>query len=603
MGGIPGAVRIRSTSGVGLSIVYVEFDWDAEIYRARQQVAERMAGVQSRLPPGIQPQMGPISSIMGEIMLVAVTGSSVSPMELREIADFVIRPQILTIPGVAQVIPIGGEVRQYRIAPDPVMMSRLEVTLPELEAAVRRFGANTGGGFVDQHAREFLIRNIGLTDRIEDLRNLVIATRQGHGILMRQVAQVDFAPRVKRGDAGYMGNPAVIVGIQKQPTADTVTLTRAVEAQLDAIQKTLPAGVTANKIQFRQATFIETSIANVERVLVEAGLVVAVVLFLFLMNVRATLISLAAIPISILITVLVFKAFGLSINTMTLGGLAIAIGELVDDAVVAVENILRRLKENAAQGRAAAEPRGDRPGEPGGALRHLLRHRHHHPGVRAAVCALRHRGAHVRAARHRLHRLDPGLARHLGDGDAGARLLPPHRPVRSRRRRQLRGRKAQGRQRAAAAVGVPAAAHHLRHRRLRRRRGGDRRAGAAEGVPAALQRGHHPRQPAVQPRHLARRIQPPGHARRAHAARDPRGQEPRPAHRPGRARRARRGRPQHRDRRRSLPLRAQQGGGVRPHPRQARRASRLAVDRPADRAPPRPHAVGRAGADRRQGVR
>ena len=354
MGGIPGAVRIRSTSGVGLSIVYVEFDWDAEIYRARQQVAERMAGVQSRLPPGIQPQMGPISSIMGEIMLVAVTGSSVSPMELREIADFVIRPQILTIPGVAQVIPIGGEVRQYRIAPDPVMMSRLEVTLPELEAAVRRFGANTAGGFVDQHAREFLIRNIGLTDRIEDLRNLVIATRQGHGILMRQVAQVDFAPRVKRGDAGYMGNPAVIVGIQKQPTADTVTLTRAVEAQLDAIQRTLPAGVTANKIQFRQATFIETSIANVERVLVEAGLVVAVVLFLFLMNVRATLISLAAIPISILITVLVFKAFGLSINTMTLGGLAIAIGELVDDAVVAVENILRRLKENAA--RAAPLP-------------------------------------------------------------------------------------------------------------------------------------------------------------------------------------------------------------------------------------------------------
>jgi HME family heavy-metal exporter len=347
-------VRIRSTSGVGLSIIYVEFDWDAEIYRARQQVAERMAGVQSRLPPGIQPQMGPISSIMGEIMLVAVTGPSVPPMELREIADFVIRPQILTIPGVAQVIPIGGEVRQYRIAPDPVMMSRLDVSLPELEAAVGRFGANTGGGFVDQHAREFLIRNIGLTDRIEDLRNLVVATRQGHGILMRQVAQVDFAPRVKRGDAGYMGKPAVIIGIQKQPTADTVTLTRAIEAQLDAIQRTLPAGVTANKVQFRQATFIETSIANVERVLVEAGLVVAVVLFLFLMNVRATFISLTAIPISVLITVLVFKAFGLSINTMTLGGLAIAIGELVDDAVVAVENILRRLKENA--GRAVPLP-------------------------------------------------------------------------------------------------------------------------------------------------------------------------------------------------------------------------------------------------------
>ena len=345
MGGIPGAVRVRSASGVGLSIVYVEFGWETEIYRARQQVAERLAGVQGRLPHGVQPQMGPISSIMGEIMLVAVTGAA-SPMQLREIADFVIRPQLLTIPGVAQVIPIGGEVRQYRIAPDPVMMSRLEIPLAELEAAVRRFGVNTGGGFVDQHAREYLIRNIGLTDRIEDLRNLVVATRQGHGILLRQVAQVDFAARVKRGDAGYMGNPAVIVGIQKQPTADTVTLTQAIEAQLDSIQRTLPQGITANKIQFRQATFIETSIANVKRVLVEAALVVAVILFLFLMNVRATAISLAAIPISILITVLVFKAFGLSINTMTLGGLAIAIGALVDDAVVAVENILRRLKEN-----------------------------------------------------------------------------------------------------------------------------------------------------------------------------------------------------------------------------------------------------------------
>ena len=227
-------------------------------------MAERLAGVQGRLPHGVQPQMGPISSIMGEIMLVAVTGRRSRPWQLREIADFVIRPQILTIPGVAQVIPIGGEVRQYRIAPDPVMMSRLEIPLAELEAAVRRFGVNTGGGFVDQHAREYLIRNIGLTDRIEDLRNLVVATRQGHGILLRQVAQVDFAPRVKRGDAGYMGNPAVIVGIQKQPTADTVTLTRAIEAQLDSIQRTLPQGITANKIQFRQATFIETSIANVQ---------------------------------------------------------------------------------------------------------------------------------------------------------------------------------------------------------------------------------------------------------------------------------------------------------------------------------------------------
>ncbi len=346
MGGLPGVVRIRSTSGVGLSIVYVEFGWGVDIYRARQQVAERLASVQGQLPKGVHTEMGPISSIMGEIMLVAVTGRSVSPMELREIADFVIRPQLLTIAGVAQVIPIGGEVRQYRVMPDPAAMSRLDISSSDIEAAIRRFGVNTGGGFVDQHAREYLIRNVGLTLRLEDLRNLVVATRQGHSILLRQVAQVDFAARVKRGDAGFMGNPAVIVGIQKQPAADTITLTRAIEKQLETIQKTLPQGVVANKVQFRQATFIETSIQNVERVLVEAAAVVAVVLLLFLMNVRATLISLTAIPTSVLMTALVFNAFGLSINTMTLGGLAIAIGALVDDAVVAVENILRRLKEN-----------------------------------------------------------------------------------------------------------------------------------------------------------------------------------------------------------------------------------------------------------------
>jgi CzcA family heavy metal efflux pump len=346
MGGMPGVVRIRSASDVGLSIVYVEFGWETEIYRARQQVAERLATVQSRLPQGVHTEMGPISSIMGEIMLVALTGDTVTPMELREIADFTIRPQILTIPGVAQVIPIGGDVRQYRIMPDPAMMSRLDISAADIETAIRRFGANTGGGFIDQHAREYLIRNIGLTTRLEDLRNLVVGTRQEHSVLLRQVAQVDFAARVKRGDAGFMGGPAVIIGIQKQPAADTITLTRAIEAQLETIQRTLPKSVVATKVQFRQATFIETSIHNVERVLVEAAIVVAAVLLLFLMNVRATLISLTAIPTSILVAALVFNAFGLSINTMTLGGLAIAIGALVDDAVVAVENILRRLKEN-----------------------------------------------------------------------------------------------------------------------------------------------------------------------------------------------------------------------------------------------------------------
>ncbi|MFC1455154.1 efflux RND transporter permease subunit [Microvirga arabica] len=346
MNGMPGVTRVRSVSGVGLSIVYVEFDWSTDIYRSRQLVAERLALVGEQLPTGVTPQMGPVTSIMGEIMLVAVTSDTVSPMEVREIADFIIRPQLLTIAGVAQVIPIGGEVRQYRIVPNIAALQALDVTHEQIEAAVTRFGTNTGGGFVDQHGREYLIRNVGVTKRLEDLRNTVVVHKQGQPVFLHQVAHVDFAPRVKRGDAGFQGKPAVIVSIQKQPGADTVDLTGKIEAALAEIQKTLPQGVSATNLQFRQATFIETSVDNVKRVLLEAAAVVAVILILFLMNVRATVISLTAIPISILVTVLVFNAFGLTINTMTLGGLAIAIGELVDDAVVDVENILRRLKEN-----------------------------------------------------------------------------------------------------------------------------------------------------------------------------------------------------------------------------------------------------------------
>jgi HME family heavy-metal exporter len=349
MNGMPGVLRVRSVSGVGLSVVTVEFDWGTDIYRARQLVSERLALIREQLPRGLNPQMGPITSIMGEIMLVAVTSDGrASPMEVREIADFVIRPQLLALSGVAQAIPIGGEVRQYRVTLNVATMQALEVTHAQIEQAIAQFGTNTGGGFVDQSGREYLIRNVGLTKRLEDLANIVVAYRNNQAILLKQVATVEFAPRVKRGDAGYQGAPAVIIGIQKQPDADTVSLTRRIEAALGEIQKTLPPGVSADNIQFRQATFIETSIGNVQRVLVEAAIVVAIVLFVFLMNVRATLISLAAIPISILITVLVFHAFGLTINTMTLGGLAIAIGELVDDAVVGVENILRRLRENQA---------------------------------------------------------------------------------------------------------------------------------------------------------------------------------------------------------------------------------------------------------------
>ncbi len=354
MNGLPGVTRVRSISGVGLSIIYVEFDWGTEIYRNRQQIAERLALVRDQLPAGVTPQMGPINSIMGQIVLAAMTApDDVSPMELREIADFVIRPRLLTIPGVAQVIPIGGEVRQFRIAPNPAAIRALGVTQEQVERALAQFGANTGGGFTDQYSREFLIRNIGRTMRLEDLGSVAVANVNGRPVHLRQVAEVGFGARLKRGEAGYMGKPSVILSVEKQPDVDTITLTRQVEAALADVSRTLGRGIKVDNILFRQANFIETSIGNVRTVLLEAVAVVAIVLFAFLLNVRTTAISLTAVPVSILATAVVFWWMGLSINTMTLGGLAIAIGELVDDAVVDVENIFRRLREN----RAAGDPR------------------------------------------------------------------------------------------------------------------------------------------------------------------------------------------------------------------------------------------------------
>ncbi|MGB9494456.1 MAG: efflux RND transporter permease subunit [Azonexus sp.] len=355
MNGMPGVTRVRSVSGIGLSIVYVEFEWGSDIYRNRQQIAERLNLVREQLPPGIVPQLGPISSIMGEILLLAIPADpdKVSPMQVREFADWVVRPRLLTIPGVAQIIPIGGEVRQYRVELKPGQLQALGVEREKLEAALKDFGANTSGGFLEAQGREFLIRQIGRNSRIEDLQNVVVTVKNGQPILLKQLADVRLAPAIKRGDGSYRGKPAVILSVQKQPAADSVALTREVEKAVAELSKSLPQGVEAPNFLFKQADFIEHSVNNVEEALRDGAILVAVILFLFLLNVRTTVISLMAIPVSLLATALVFHYFGLSINTMTLGGLAIAIGELVDDAVVGVENVLRRLKLN----RLAAAPR------------------------------------------------------------------------------------------------------------------------------------------------------------------------------------------------------------------------------------------------------
>ena len=351
MNGLPGVESVRSTSSAGLSFLYVTFGWNTDIFRARQLVSERLASMEEGLAEGVLPRMGPISSIMGEIMQIAipVDPQKISPMAVREYADWVLRPRLLSVPGVAQVIPIGGEVRQFQVQPNTIRMSELGITHDQLEAALKGFSANTSGGFLELNGREYLIRHLGRTSRLEDLKNLALTARQGQPILLRQIAEVAFAPAIKRGDAGFEGRPAVILGIQKQPTADTIALTTAIEDALAGLRASLPAGMEAPRVTFRQASFIEASITTLQGKLIGASVFVAAILFFFLGTLRPTVIALTAIPVSIFITALVFRWFGLSINTMTLGGLAIAIGGLVDDAVVGVENVLRRLKEDRSK--------------------------------------------------------------------------------------------------------------------------------------------------------------------------------------------------------------------------------------------------------------
>ena len=356
MSGLPGVAGIRSVSSAGLSFLYISFDWGVDIYRARQMVGERLTAMESAMPPGSVPRMGPVSSIMGEIMLVAIpiAGPAGDAKAAREYADWVLRPRLMAIAGVSQVIPIGGEVRQFQIQPDTQRMAELGIGLEQIEAAVKGFAANTSGGFLELNGREYLIRHLGRSARLEDLQNLAITARAGQTILLRQVATVGFAAAIKRGDGGFSDGktsvPAVILSVQKQPTADTVDLTKRLESALDGLKGSLPQGITAPQVIFRQADFIEASIGNLQVKLLFAACLIAGILFFFLGNFRTMVISLTAIPLSILTAILVFQWLGLSINTMTLGGLAIAIGELVDDAVVDVENILRRLREKAARG-------------------------------------------------------------------------------------------------------------------------------------------------------------------------------------------------------------------------------------------------------------
>jgi CzcA family heavy metal efflux pump len=347
MNGAPGVRRVRSSSGVGLSVVYVEFDWGTDIYLDRQLVAERLQVAREGLPRDAVPHLAPVSSIMGEILLLGVQseGDRTSPLELRSLSDWVIRQRLLSIPGIAQVTVMGGGVKQYQVLVDPEKLLAFGLTFEEVEQAAGKAQGNTTGGFVTQGGREFLVRNLARSASVEDLAQTVVAVREGVPVRLSQVAEVKAGPAVKRGDGGMNGRPAVILAVQKQPGASTLGLTEQVEAAVAELRRTLPGDVHVETL-FEQADFIEASISNVVEALRDGALLVVVVLFLFLLNLRTTAITLTAIPLSFVITALVMDVFGLSINTLTLGGLAVAIGELVDDAIVDVENVYRRLKEN-----------------------------------------------------------------------------------------------------------------------------------------------------------------------------------------------------------------------------------------------------------------
>ena len=348
LNGATGVQAVRSASGVGLSVINVEFEWGTDIYLDRQIVAEKIALATDRMPEGIRPQLAPISSIMGQIILVGMwsDGNKTDAIEVRTLADWVVRQRLLTVPGVAQVVTMGGGRKQYQVLVNADQLLKYDVTLEDVERAVAASNENSTGGYLNRGGNELLVRSLGRIQDIHELEKVVVKPDQERSVLLSQVARVAELPQVKRGDASVEGRDAVILTISKQPGADTRLLTEQVVQALAEIKPSLPDDIRINPQVYQQRSFIDVSIHNVIEALSHGGILVVLILFLFLLNFRTTFITLTAIPLSIVVTALVFKWFGMSINTMTLGGLAVAIGELVDDAIVDVENIYRRLREN-----------------------------------------------------------------------------------------------------------------------------------------------------------------------------------------------------------------------------------------------------------------
>ncbi len=348
LNGAAGVRRVRSATAVGIAVVWVEFEWGQDIYRARQAVNERVAAVAADLPPGVDPPtLAPVSSIMGEILFIALRSERHDPVELRTIAETQVRRRLLAVPGVSQVVATGGGERQFQVVVSPERLAASNISIEEVEEALRATNRNTSAGFRVAAGQEYLIQGVGQARTLSDIEDTVVTSHDTRPIRVRDLATVRVGEALRRGEGSYNGSPAVVLGIQRQPDVNTLGLTRTLDATLDDIQRRLPEGVHIERDVMRQADFIEVALANLTAALRDGTILVVIVTFVFLANLRSSAITLVAIPLSLVAAVIGLRLAGLTINSMTLGGLAIAIGALVDDAIIDVENILRRLRENA----------------------------------------------------------------------------------------------------------------------------------------------------------------------------------------------------------------------------------------------------------------
>ena len=354
--GATGIRRVRSSSSTGFSIVWAEFNWGVDIYNARQIVSEKLQTINDALPTGAgNPMLAPQSSLLGEIMIFSISSDSIDPLQLRTLAEWEIRPQLLAVGGVAQITIIGGEYKEYQILADPYQMKNYEVTMNELLEASQSTNENASGGFINEFGNEYIIRGIARTTDIEEIGNTVIKMREGAPVLLQNVCTVKIGAAPKIGDGSYRGESAVVITVNKQPNINTIDLTEELNTTISEIQEKLPDYIQFNKDIFEQSDFIDIAVSNVRKALLEGAVFVVVVLFIFLMSFRTTIISVVAIPLSLLVTILALKLFGFTINTMSLGGMTIAIGSLVDDAIIYVENIYKRLKENVRKEKSKRE--------------------------------------------------------------------------------------------------------------------------------------------------------------------------------------------------------------------------------------------------------